>query len=86
MDSRVIAENSAGIQAQLHFDYLKPLFEQIAEDIIRRWQESKPAEAAKRENLWREMSALNVLEGRIKQIIQTGSMARAAIERERKRH
>ena len=86
MDNRLIAENSAGISAQVHLEYLKPLFEQMSADIIRRWQESKPAEAAKRETLWREIAALNALEGRIKQIIQTGSMAKAAIERQRKRH
>lgn len=80
-ENKLIAENSAGITAQLHLDYLKPLLDDVRAELQRQWRDTKPAEALKRENLWRELHCLDAVEGKITRIVQTGSLAKAGLER-----
>lgn len=79
----LIAENTAGIRAREHLDYLQPFFDAIRADLNKQWMATKPHEVVKRENFWRQLHCLTTLEAKLRAVIETGHMAGMAIQRER---
>jgi hypothetical protein len=85
-EDQLIAESAAAARAHQVLDYLKPLLDQVRAELQRQWFDTRPAEAAKRENLWRELHCLDAIEAKITAVIETGKLARASLERKAKRN
>ena len=79
--NQLVRENSAGVVAQQHYDFLQPHLEAIRSELMRQWLDTKPEAALRRENIWRELHCLKTLETRITSIIATGKMAKVELNK-----
>jgi hypothetical protein len=78
---QLIRENSEGARAQQHYDYLKPIIDVVREEMRQQWFETKPAQAATREHIWRALHALDEIENKIISVINTGKLAAFSLSR-----
>ena len=72
---------SAGYEAERHLEYLAPLFDQLAQELIIQWANTKPMETVRREQLWREVNTIEKTRLKLIEVIETGSLAREQAKR-----
>jgi len=80
----LIQEAAAGSNAQAHFEFLEPIFKQLKDELLKDWATTLPMHSARREEIWREIRAADRALEKILQIIETGHLARASLDKQRK--
>ena len=79
--SQLIRENSEGARATEYYQFLKPILDSVREEMREEWFRTKPAQANAREHMWRALHALDDVENKIINIINTGKMAQIMLQR-----
>jgi hypothetical protein len=80
-EGSLLAENAAGAQASQHYEFFRPILESVREDMKREWLNTSSEQTDMREHIWRALHALDDIENKIIAIINTGKMARVALDR-----
>jgi len=80
-EGALLAENAAGAHASQHYEFFKPILESVREDMKREWLNTDHCQQDVREHIWRALHALDDIENKIIAIINTGKLARVALDR-----
>ncbi len=80
-ERQLLAEANLGVQAHPHLEFLRPWIEILRKDLQRQWFETKASQHAEREEIWRQCNTLDLIEKKIIQIVETGKLAQASLQK-----